>query len=231
MATLIDIIGGIFIGGFLLLIALTATDTATTEFFNYNSDAIMQQNLAKTSEIIQYDLRKMGYGIPEGDQNTILNVATGNRLKFLTHLNSDPEARVDIAAVATIDNIVDTIEYVALPFDSVDYYDTTVTTYRIQRTLKISPNYRHTMTVGVIGNQRVFRYLNYLGDETAYIPATRMVEVTLTAFDPRVFLSRDWVDSKLTDPSNAELRKKELRRLLRASYWRQTRLISRNLSR
>ena len=215
MATLIDIIGGIFIGGFLLLIALTATDTATTEFFNYNSDAIMQQNLAKTSEIIQYDLRKMGYGIPEGDQNTILNVATGNRLKFLTHLNSDPEARVDIAAVATIDNIVDTIEYVALPFDSVDYYDTTVT----------------TMTVGVIGNQRVFRYLNYLGDETAYIPATRMVEVTLTAFDPRVFLSRDWVDSKLTDPSNAELRKKELRRLLRASYWRQTRLISRNLSR
>ena len=46
MATLIDIIGGIFVGGFLLLIALSATDTATTEFFNYNSDAIMQQNLA-----------------------------------------------------------------------------------------------------------------------------------------------------------------------------------------
>ena len=78
MATLIDIIGGIFIGGFLLLIALSATDTATTEFFNYNSDAIMQQNLAKTSKIIQYDLRKMGYGIPEAAQDSILNVATGN---------------------------------------------------------------------------------------------------------------------------------------------------------
>jgi len=231
MATLIDIIGGIFIGGFLLLIALSATDTATTEFFNYNSDAIMQQNLAKTSKIIQYDLRKMGYGIPEAAQDSILNVATGNRLKFLAHLNSDPDARVDIAAVTAIDNIVDTIEYVALPFDSVNYYDTTITTYRVQRTLKISPNYRHTMMVGVIGNQRVFRYLNQIGDETAYIPATRMVEVTLTAFDPRVFLSRDWVDSKLTNPSDVELRKKELRRLLRASYWRQTRLISRNLSR
>jgi hypothetical protein len=231
MATLIDIIGGIFVGGFLLLIALSATDTATTEFFNYNSDAIMQQNLAKTSKIIQYDLRKMGYGVPEELESTILNVATGNRLKFLAHLNSDPDARVNIAAVATIDHIVDTIEYVALPFDSVDYYDTTVTTYRLQRTLRISPNYRHTMTVGVIGNQQVFRYLDQIGNETAFIPGTRIVEVTLTAFDPRIFLSRDWVDSKLTDPSNAELRKKELRRLLRASYWRQTRLISRNLSR
>jgi hypothetical protein len=231
MATLIDIIGGIFIGGFLLLIALSATDTATTEFFNYNSDAIMQQNLARTSEIIQYDLRKMGFGIPEAFQSTILNVATSNRLKFLAHLNSDPDATVNIAAVTTFDNIVDTIEYVALPFDSVTYYDTTVTTYQIQRTLKISPNYSHTMTVGVIGNQQVFRYLDQIGNETAFIPATRMVEVTLTAFNPRIFLSRDWVDSKLTDPTNVAVREKELRRLLRASYWRQTRLISRNLRR
>jgi hypothetical protein len=113
----------------------------------------------------------------------------------------------------------------------VTYYDTTVTTYRIQRTLKISPNYNHTMTVGVIGNQQVFRYLDQIGNETAFIPATRMVEVTLTAFNPRIFLSRDWVDSKLTDTTNVALRQKELRRLLRASYWRQTRLISRNLRR
>lgn len=228
---MIDIIGGIFIGGFLLLIALSATDTATTEFFNYNSDAIMQQNLATTSEIIQYDLRKMGFGIPEAAQGTILQVATGSHLKFLAHLNSDPDATVDIAAITTFDNIVDTIDYIALPFDSMDYYDTTVTTYQIRRTLRISPNYSHTMTIGVIGNQQVFRYLDQIGNEVAYTPATRMVEVTLTAFDPRIFISRDWIDSKLNDISNKEFRIRELRRLLRASYWRQTRLISRNLRR
>jgi hypothetical protein len=104
MTAMIDVIGGLFIGGFLLLIALTATDTATTEFFNYNADAIMQQNLANTSEIIQYDLRKMGFGIPEAFQSSILQVATGNRLKFLAHLNSDPDAMVNIPAVTTINS-------------------------------------------------------------------------------------------------------------------------------
>ncbi|MCK5453664.1 MAG: hypothetical protein KAJ16_04845, partial [Calditrichia bacterium] len=106
MTAMIDVLGGLFIGGFLLLIALTATDTATTEFFNYNADAIMQQNLANTSKIIQYDLRKMGFGVPEALLGSILQVATGNRLKFLAHLNSDPDAMVNIAAVTTIDNVV-----------------------------------------------------------------------------------------------------------------------------
>jgi hypothetical protein len=231
MATMIDIIGALFIGGFLLLIALTATDNATTEFFNYNFDAIIQQSLARVSTTIQYDLRKIGYGIPEDQRQTILQIATGNHLKFLSHLNSDPEARVGITAVGWLDNVVDSIEYVLQPLDSVNYYDTTVTTYSIVRIIKIPPNYTHRMTVGVIGNAQMFRYLNKMGQEVAYIPATRMVEVTLTAFDPRIFLSRDWVDSKLNEISNAEYRKKELRRLLRASYWRQTRLISRNLER
>lgn len=231
MSAMIDVIGGLFIGGFLLLIALTATDTATTEFFNYNADAIMQQNLANTSEIIQYDLRKMGFGIPEAQQGIILQTATGNRLKFLSHLNSDPDAMVNIPAVTTIDNVIDTIEFFTQPYDSVDYYDTTITTYQIRRSLKISPNYNNIMTIGVIGNQDLFRYLDQIGEEVTVIPATRMVEVTLTAFNPRIFISRDWIDSKLHDITNEEFRKRELRRLLRASYWRQTRLISRNLRR
>ncbi len=58
-----------------------------------------------------------------------------------------------------------------------------------------------------------------------------MVEVTLTAYDPRVVLSKDWVDSRLNEIGNEDFRKQELRRLLRASYWRQTRLISKNLKR
>jgi hypothetical protein len=87
------------------------------------------------------------------------------------------------------------------------------------------------MTIGVIGNRNLFRYLDQIGDEVAFIPATRMVEVTLTAFNPRIFISRDWIDSKIHNISDEEFRKRELRRLLRASYWRQTRLISRNLRR
>jgi hypothetical protein len=231
MAVVLDIIGGLFVGGFLLIIALTAVDTATTEFFNYNADAIQQQNLARTSDIIQYDLRKMGYGTPEAQQGTILQIATPSRVKFLSHLNSDPDARMPISGFGTIDNVIDTIEYMTVPLDSVDYFDTTVVVYQVRRTIKISPNYNHTMSVGVIGNQRMFRYLNQLGEPVGIIAATKMIEVTLTAYDPRVFLSREWIDSRLNEISNSAFRKKELRRMLRASYWRQTRLISRNLKR
>jgi hypothetical protein len=231
MTVVLDVIGGLLIGGFLLLIALTAVDTATTEFFNYNADAIQQQNLARTSDVIQYDLRKMGFGIPEAQQGTILQVATATHVKFLAHLNLDPDARMPIPGFGTIDAIIDTIEYMTVPLDSVDYYDTTVTVYQVRRTVKISPNYSSTMGVGVIGNQEMFRYLDQIGNEVAVIPATKMIEVTLTAFDPRVFLSREWIDSRMNEISNSEFRLRELRRMLRASYWRQTRLISRNLKR
>lgn len=231
MSVIIDIIGGLFIGGFLLIIALTATDTATTELYNFNSDAIIQQNLAHTSDIIQYDLRKMGFGIPEAQYGRILQVATPNKVVFLSHLNSDPDCRVRIPGVTTLDNLEDTITYTAVPFDSIDYGDTTLVTYRLMRTLYVSPSYSKTMGVGIIGNNNVFRYLDQNGNPVTYIPATRMIEVTLTAYNPRVFLSKEWVESQIYDIKNEEFRKRELRRLLRASYWRQTRLISRNLRR
>ena len=230
MAMVLDLIGGLFVGGFLLIIALSATDTATTEFYNYNSDAIVQQNLARMSDVIQYDLRKMGFGIPESQKATILNISQPNRLKFLAHLNSDPDCMMDITGLS-IDNIVDSVEYQVIPFDSIDYYDTVIVTYQVRRRVYISPNYTSDMSIGIIGNPEAFRYLDQVGHPVAFMSETRMVEVTLTAYDPRVVLSKDWVDSRMNEIGNEDFRKQELRRLLRASYWRQTRLISKNLKR
>jgi hypothetical protein len=231
MGIVIDIVGSIFVGGFLMLIALTATDTATTEFWNYNADAIVQQNLAQTSKVIQHDLRKMGFGIPEKQKSTILEIAEPSHLKFLTHLNRDNDAKIKIPAVTTIDNVVDSIEYIILPFDSVDYGDTTIVVYEVRRRIFVSSGYLNTSMVGSIGNAQAFRYLDQVGRPVAFTNQIRMVEVTLTAFDPRVVLSTEWVDSKMNDISDEAFRKRELRRLLRASYWRQTRLISKNLKR
>ena len=230
MALVLDLIGGLFVGGFLLIIALSATDTATTEFYNYNSDAIVQQNLARMSDVIQYDLRKMGFGIPEAQKATILNISQPNRLKFLTHLNSDPDCIVNISGLS-IDTIVDSVEYQVVPFDSIDYYDTVIVTYQVRRRLFISPNYTSDMSIGIIGNPEAFRYLDQVGNPVAFISETRMVEVTLTAYDPRVVLSTAWIVSRLNVIGNEDFRIRELRRLLRASYWRQTRLISKNLKR
>jgi hypothetical protein len=232
MALVIDIVGGLFIGGFLMIIALTATDTATTEFYNYNSDAIVQQHLAQMSSVIQYDLRKMGFGIPEQNKNTILQSAQPNRLKFLAHLNSSPTCKIADPNVTTIDNIVDSIEYRVIPFDSIDYVDTVIVTYQVRREIFVSPGYNSTIGIGIIGNPNAFRYLNQIGKPVAVMSEVQMVEVTLTAYDPRIVLSTDWIDSRVNEVGyNEEFRKRELRRLLRASYWRQTRLISKNLKR
>jgi hypothetical protein len=232
MSMVIDIVGGLFIGGFLMIIALTATDTATTEFFNYNSDAIVQQNLARMSDIIQYDLRKMGFGIPENQKSTILQIAQPNRLRFLAHLNSSPDCMIADPAVTTIDNVVDSVTYTVVPFDSIDYVDTVIVTYQIRRDIFVSPNHTTSTGIGIIGNPVAFRYLDQIGRPISMMSQVRMVEVTLTAYDPRVVLSTEWVDSRINEVGyNEEFRKRELRRLLRASYWRQTRLISKNLKR
>ena len=232
MSLVLDIIGGLFIGGFLMIIALTATDTATTEFYNYNSDAIVQQNLSRMSDVIQYDLRKMGFGIPEQFKNTILQVAQPNHLRFLSHLNSSPTCKIDDPNVTTIDNTVDSIEYRVVQFDSVDYGDTVIVTYQVRRDIYISPAYHTSIGIGIIGNPNAFRYLDQIGRPVATMSQIQMVEVTLTAYDPRIVLSTDWIDSRVNEVGyNEEFRKQELRRLLRASYWRQTRLISKNLKR
>ena len=229
MSSFLDILGGMFVAGILMIIAFTASDTATTEFFNYNSDAIVQQNLSRLSEVIQHDLRKMGFHIPESQQNTILQVATSTHLKFLAHLNSDTDCR--IAGVTGIDRVPDTVEYAISPKETVSFGDTSITTYRVNRTIKIPPSFSETMLIGVIGNGNVFRYLDQMGDPVGYLPGTKMVEVTLTAFNPRIVLSPDYIFNQVNNIDDPVFRKRELRRLLRPSFWRQTRLISKNLKR
>jgi len=231
MGVLLDIISATFIGGFLLIIMLTATDTVTIEFFNYSSDAIVQNNLGTLSNVMQHDVRKMGYNIPESEIGSIIPIHAADHLQFLAHLNSDRDYYSQIHGNLHTDNIPDTTDFLIIPNETIVYYDTAITTYKVIRTIKVSQEQTSSMLIGVVGNPDVFRYLDQNGNETAVSGTIKMIEVTLTAFDPRVVLSREYVHSQLTDPGDSAMRKKELRRLLRASYWRQTRLVSKNLRR
>jgi len=219
MTSLLDIIGASVIGGMLLVILLTATSTGTREFLNYNSDAIVQQQLAQMAYIIEYDLRKMGYDIKEAQKHTIIQAATSNHIKFLSQLNSGEDV------------IPDTVEYSILPAETINYGDTTIIMYKIKRTLKVSQQPLDQIVIGKIGNASVFRYLDQIGNPVDIIQATKMVEVTLVALNPQVVLSKEFVSSQLDSAQNAEFRKQELKRLLRPSFWRQTRLVSKNLKR
>jgi len=230
MGSLLDYITAIIVGGVILLITMRVTDTGTREFLNYNSDAISQINLANMSSIIEYDLRKMGYGVPEGEQ--VLFAAERNRLKFIAHLNREFDYFGHL--IPHRDEIPDTIEYIVTPAEVIDYGDTSLTMYKVTRRLKITGEGEKIYDIGRIGNGAVFRYLDQIGnpvDPGAELVASKMVEVTLTAFNPRVVLSPELVRREVSNIQDVEFRKRELRRLLRTSFWRQTRLVSKNLRR
>jgi hypothetical protein len=194
---------------------------------NYNADAIVQSQMVWSAEVIEYDLRKMGFGIPEHLHNSIIQIGTPNHLKFLSNLN----LTIKYDGATTFDDIPDTIEYQILPSDTINFPDTTVVMYKIIKTVKISPNYSKTQMIGKIGNSDVFQYLDQIGDPVPTIIATKMVEVTLMAFSRDVMLSPELVSSKLKGIENKEIRRRELLQLLRPAFWRQTRQVSKNLRR
>jgi hypothetical protein len=66
MGSLLDIIGSTIIGGLLLIMALNLMDTTCQYFFSQNDDLIVQENLTALTQILEYDLRKMGFGVAEG---------------------------------------------------------------------------------------------------------------------------------------------------------------------
>jgi len=219
MAVLIDIIGAAMIGGLILLLVITVTDSGIRQFFNYNADAIVQTQLAHMAYITEYDLRKMGFGINEVQQGSILQIANANRIKFLAQLNSQT------------DDIPDTIEYRVTFAETIDFGDTALTLYNLNRKMIIASQAPQSINIGRIGNNNVFKYLDQIGNPAPIMQATKMVEVTLVTFNPQIILSPEFVSSRLDSIDGPDLRKQELRRLLRPSFWRQTRLVSKNLRR
>lgn len=231
MSTYLDILIATFIGGMMLLMLHTASNNAHQAFMNNNADAITQQNIARLTQILQHDLRKMGFNVPEKDQYTTIVLAESNRIKFLSHLNGDPHCRMQIPGINYLDNVADTIEYYIYPKQYVTLIDTTIVLYSVQRTITIPPNYQSQMDIGLIANGEVFRYLDQVGRPVANPSATKIVEVTIKSLNPRIVLSPEYVVEQLSQIKDPIYLEQELKRLVKPSYWRQTRLISRNLNR
>lgn len=222
MQTLIDILAAIFIGGILLLVAMTAMDSGLQMFVNYNADALVQNELAELANIIQEDLRKMGYAIPQYMQDQIIQTAQPNQLAYIANLNLD----APYPGYAGQDAVSDTVRYNIAAIDTVAFVDTSLTLYGVNRTLHLAGKSAKTIQVGTIANDTVFQYLNQVGQPVAVPMAAKMVEVTFVALTPDVYLS-----DELLAATNPQDRMRELRKLIRESFWRQTRVISKNLRR
>jgi hypothetical protein len=112
-STLIDILGSIIIGGFLLLLLWRLDDSATQNMINNGQDVALQRNLTNVATILEFDFRKIGYcanltqiedsAIVQADSNSITflsdekNIGTLNQIHYYlgptSELVSTPNTR------------------------------------------------------------------------------------------------------------------------------------------
>ena len=83
MNVLIDLIGSSFIGGILLLLILKLNLYSQNTSISSDTELRMQQNAKTLAEIINYDLRKVGYNY----KNTAILIADSNKIKFYADMN------------------------------------------------------------------------------------------------------------------------------------------------
>ena len=84
MTTLLDIFGSIFIAGILLLMILKLNIFASNSSYYSDNELKLQQNAKTLAEIINYDLRKIGYNY----DSTALIIAQPTRIKFYADMNA-----------------------------------------------------------------------------------------------------------------------------------------------
>lgn len=82
MSSLLDIFGSTFIAGMLLLLILKLNLFASTASYSSDTELKLQQNAKTLAEILNYDLRKIGYK----HNGIAITHADSNKIEFITDL-------------------------------------------------------------------------------------------------------------------------------------------------
>lgn len=172
MNTLLDIIASYIIGGVLLIMALTLLDTSSKYFFSHSDDLIVQQHLTALTTTLEYDLKKMGFGVAESDQ--VVLQADSTHLKYLGDVNRN--------------GTIDTMDYYVGPVSELSH-----TTNPDDRILyrKINGNPVNGFKVGTVTDFN-FDYLDQDGlfldtSIPANLMAIKMIRITLQVENTSVY--------------------------------------------
>lgn len=84
MSVMLDIFGSTFIAGMLLLMVLKLNLFASNANYYSDNELKLQQSAKTLAEIINYDLRKIGYK----NQGTSMLIAEPKRIKFFADMNA-----------------------------------------------------------------------------------------------------------------------------------------------
>jgi hypothetical protein len=91
---ILDILGSIVIFGILMLTLFRIFDSATANTYKGSGDLVAQQNLSSIIQVLEHDLRKIGYcadwkNIPIPSPNQAILLADSAKIKFLTDVDED----------------------------------------------------------------------------------------------------------------------------------------------
>ena len=172
MATILDIVASTIIGGLILIMALNLMDTTNQYFYGQNDDLIVQQNLTSLTEILEFDLRKMGLGVPEG--TTTILAADSVQLKYLGDIDSNW--------------VLDTLEYFLGSYSQVSHTKNPNDRYLYRRINNTPPGGYIAGTV----TQFSFNYLDQDGalvdvSSPANYSAIKMIRITMQVESPDVY--------------------------------------------
>lgn len=101
MSAILDIMGSTFIGGMILLLIIKLNLYSTSVSYSSDNELKLQQNAKTIAEILNYDLRKVGYN----HTGTAMLIADSTHMKFYADIN---------APGTTGHGVVDVVEYFVL---------------------------------------------------------------------------------------------------------------------
>jgi hypothetical protein len=161
MSVILDLIGSVVIAGFVTLIGLQINQTIAG-----NSDAStaivnVQEAMVDIVQSIEYDFRKMGYGVPEGVTALVDTGAT--RISFRTDIDNN--------------GTVDVVEWYTGPVITGFPNPNIRVLYR-----RVNGGKPVGAALGV--TNFTMRYLNQDGGPPVSIPAIAIIEVTLQVESP-----------------------------------------------
>lgn len=215
MASMIDIIGSMIIGGIILLIVLNANDIAMENASIYNGDVFVQEMLLSTTQILESEFRNMGYKV-DGD-SLVIQKADSNEIWFLV---GSPNT-----------STIDTIKYFVLVPESTAVNDEYV--HNTQNELdRFLYRKRNSEARSAIGTVTVFRlsYFAFLSEidsvmQKLSFPIPIDNRKRITAVEMELEVQNPYALYKRQDDPTSSTRGA----LYSSSMWRQTRLTSQNL--
>jgi len=221
-AVLIDILGSMVIGGYLLLMLFSINNSTIRNTYNFGGELTVQENLVSVVEVLEYDFRKIGYcedpvALPRPEENA-LRYADTSEVIFLTDVLVGPD-------YDSGDGTVDTVRYYLGPTSELS-----ATSNPDDRVLyrKVNDNPSVGANLGV-----TYFKIRYYRDSLTALGSTTLAEISPSEL-PKVYapgtptgITAMQIDVKVENTATYDAADNPYRN----AFWRQIRLSSRNLKR